>query len=124
MEGLSCIDKKGNRISMQGNGILLITPKGKSTMALSFSEVVEAVSTRPNAPLSLKELREMSLHEWFWVEILSPSGSRKLKSSYYCKFEELMGEKSFCCGWPGTIFDFAYEEYGWTWLVYPHKPEG
>lgn len=39
-------DPKGNSVCLQDNGILLVTPRGWSTRALSVEEVVAAVAIR------------------------------------------------------------------------------
>lgn len=86
-------------------------------------EEIMALIPLPNDPLTLDELREMSLHDWLWIEILIPSSFKQKESCYYCKFADYGDEKSFWCGWPGTVFAFDYVDYGKTWVAYHHKPE-
>lgn len=89
-------------------------------------EEVKALVPTPNAPLTLEELREMGLFEWLWVEVIHPTKSqllRKVESAYYQVFEDYTDGDAICCGWPGLIHDFAYEDYGKTWLAYRRKPE-
>lgn len=79
-----------------------------------------------NPPLTLEELRGMGLFEWLWVEVIHPTKSqllRKVESAYYQVFEDYTDGDSICCGWPGLIHDFAYEDYGKNWLAYRRKPE-
>lgn len=94
--------------------------------ALCESAALRADAPPPNAPLTLEELREMGLFEWLWVEVIHPTKSqllRKVESAYYQVFEDYTDGDAICCGWPGLIHDFAYEDYGKTWLAYRRKPE-
>ena len=78
-----------------------------------------------NTPLTLEELREMALLEWLWVEVIRPTKRqqfRNIKSAYYQIFEDYTDGEALCCGWPGVIHEFEYEDYGKTWLAYCHKP--
>lgn len=87
---------------------------------------VKDLTPPPNGPLTLEELREMGLFEWLWVEVIHPTKSqllRKVESAYYQVFEDYTDGDSICCGWPGLIHDFAYEDYGKNWLAYRRKPE-
>lgn len=87
---------------------------------------VKDLTPPPNDPLTLEELREMGLFEWLWVEVIHPTKSqllRKVESAYYQVFEDYTDGDAICCGWPGLIHDFAYEDYGKNWLAYRRKPE-
>lgn len=87
---------------------------------------VKDLTPPPNGPLTLEELREMGLFEWLWVEVIHPTKSqllRKVESAYYQVFEDYTDGDAICCGWPGLIHDFAYEDYGKTWLAYRRRPE-
>lgn len=89
-------------------------------------EEVKALVPTPNDPLTLEELREMGLFEWLWVEVIHPTKSqllREVESAYYQVFEDYTDGDAICCGWPGLIHDFAYEDYGKNWLAYRRKPE-
>lgn len=87
---------------------------------------VKDLTPPPNDPLTLEELREMGLFEWLWVEVIHPTKSqlrREVESAYYQVFEDYTDGDAICCGWPGLIHDFAYEDYGKNWLAYRRKPE-
>lgn len=87
---------------------------------------VKDLTPPPNGPLTLEELREMGLFEWLWVEVIHPTKSqlrREVESAYYQVFEDYTDGDAICCGWPGLIHDFAYEDYGKNWLAYRRKPE-
>ena len=89
-------------------------------------EEIMALVQPPNDQLTLEELREMGLFEWLWVEVIHPTKSQllcKVESAYYQVFEDYTDGDAICCGWPGLIHDFAYEDYGKTWLAYRRKPE-
>lgn len=89
-------------------------------------EEIMALVQPPNDQLTLEELREMGLFEWLWVEVIHPTKSqllREVESAYYQVFEDYTDGDAICCGWPGLIHDFAYEDYGKTWLAYRRKPE-
>ena len=89
-------------------------------------EEVKALVPTPNDPLTLEELREMGLFEWLWVEVIHPTKSqllREVESAYYQVFEDYTDGDAICCGWPGLIHDFAYDDYGKNWLAYRRKPE-
>ena len=88
--------------------------------------ITALLATPPNAPLTLEELREMPLLEWLWVEVIRPTKRqqfRNIKSAYYQIFEDYTDGEALCCGWPGVIHEFEYEDYGKTWLAYRRKPE-
>ena len=89
-------------------------------------ERLEELTAQPAAPLTLEELREMALLEWLWVEVIRPiqrQQFRNIKSAYYQIFEDYADGEALCCGWPGVIHEFEYEDYGKTWLAYRRKPE-
>ena len=89
-------------------------------------EEIMALVQPPNDQLTLEELREMGLFEWLWVEVIHPTKSQllcKVESAYYQVFEDYTDGDAICCGWPGLIHDFAYEDYGKNWLAYRRKPE-
>ena len=84
------------------------------------------VSPTPNDPLTLEELRGMGLFDWLWVEVVCPPRRqlfRKIESAYYQVFEDYTDGDALCCGWPGLIHEFEYEDYGKTWLAYRRRPE-
>ena len=88
--------------------------------------ITALLATSPNTPLTLEELREMALLEWLWVEVTRPTKRqqfRNIKSAYYQIFEDYTDGEALCCGWPGVIHEFEYEDYGKTWLAYRRKPE-
>lgn len=94
--------------------------------ALCESAALRADAPPPNGPLTMEELREMGLFEWLWVEVIHPTKSqlrREVESAYYQVFEDYTDGDAICCGWPGLIHDFAYEDYGKNWLAYRRKPE-
>ena len=77
-------------------------------------------------PLTLEELREMHLREWLWVEIVHPTKRQqlhKVASGYYQIYEDYTDGEALCCGFPGMIFEFEYDEYEKNWLAYRCKPE-
>lgn len=77
-------------------------------------------------PLTLGELRELGIFEWIWVEIVCPSERQTLygiKSAYYQVFEDYTDGNALCCGWPGALNKFRYDDYGKTWLAYRRRPE-
>lgn len=88
--------------------------------------IERAMAEKDNAPLTLEELREMPLQEWLWVEIVHPTKRQQMHevvSGYYRVYEDYTDGEALCCGFPGMIFEFEYEEYGKNWLAYRHKPE-
>lgn len=94
--------------------------------AFDMAPAVEAEPLPPNAPLTLEEMREMDLFEWLWIEVVCPSRMqvfRKIESAYYQVFEDYTDGDALCCGWPGLIHEFEYEDYGKTWLAYRRRPE-
>lgn len=98
---------------------------GNEDTGLTPEEIMALVQP-PNDQLTLEELREMGLFEWLWVEVIHPTKSQllcKVESAYYQVFEDYTDGDAICCGWPGLIHDFAYEDYGKTWLAYRRKPE-
>lgn len=86
-------------------------------------EQIRALISPPNPPLTLDELRKMVLEDWLWIEILIPSAFRRTKPGYYQIHSDFTKGEALCCGWPGTIFEFEYEDYGKTWLAYRRKPQ-
>ncbi len=40
---MSFTDKKGNRITLQDNGLISITPKGESTLFYNLEEIIECL---------------------------------------------------------------------------------
>lgn len=42
-------DKKGNRITLQDNGLISITPKGKSTLFYTLEEIIEYIQCYKDA---------------------------------------------------------------------------
>ena len=99
--------------------------EGNEDTGLTPEEIMALVQP-PNDQLTLEELREMGLFEWLWVEVIHPTKSQllcKVESAYYQVFEDYTDGDAICCGWPGLIHDFAYEDYGKTWIAYRRKPE-
>lgn len=88
---------------------------------------VERLAARePNAPLTLEELREIALLEWLWVEMIHPTERQRfhnITSAYYQIYTDYTDGEALCCGWPGIIHEFEYEDYGKSWLAYRRKPE-
>ena len=78
-----------------------------------------------NAPLTLDELRKMQIHDWVWIEVLTPDAfrSKETVSAYYRKYDGYKTDEIFWCGYPGLGFGFDYSDYGKTWLAYRQKPE-
>ena len=98
---------------------------GNEDTGLTPEEIMALVQP-PNDQLTLEELREMGLFEWLWVEVIHPTKSQllcKVESAYYQVFEDYTDGDAICCGWPGLIHDFAYEDYGRTWLAYRRRPK-
>ena len=88
--------------------------------------LLENAPEPPNDPLTLKELREMVLLEWLWIEVIHPTKRQvfhKIESAYYQVFEDYTDGDALCCGWPGLIHEFEYEDYGKAWLASRRKPE-
>lgn len=86
----------------------------------------ETISSPPNSPLTLDELRKVEVFEWMWIELIHPSKRQLLhniKSAYYLIFEDYTDGESLCCGWPGLVHEFEYEDYDKAWLAYRRKPE-
>ena len=81
--------------------------------------------TKKVEPLTLKELRQMPIRDWVWIEILNPDAfrSKETVSAYYRKYDGYKKDEIFWCGYPGLGFRFFYEDYGKTWLAYRQKPE-
>lgn len=99
---------------------------GETNLFMEMINNAPTIAPPPNDPLPLKELREMELFEWLWIELIRTSKRKvfyEIKSAYYQVFEDSTSGKSFCCGWPGLIYGFKYEDYGYTWLAYRRKPE-
>ena len=87
---------------------------------------LEKANEPPNTPLTLDELRGMDPLEWLWVETIHPIEGRRfrnIRSAYYQVFEDYTDGEALCCGWPGVIHEFEYEDYCKTWLAYRRKPE-
>ena len=78
-----------------------------------------------NAPLTLDELQEMPIHDWVWIEVLTPDAfrSKETVSAYYRKYDGYKTDEIFCCGYPGLGFGFDYADYGKAWLAYRQKQE-
>ena len=76
-------------------------------------------------PLTLDELRKMPIHDWVWIEVLTPDSfrSKETVSAYYRKYDGYKTDEIFWCGYPGLGFGFDYSDYGKTWLVYRQKPD-
>ena len=76
-------------------------------------------------PLTLDELRKMPIHDWVWIEVLTPDSfrSKETVSAYYRKYDGYKADEIFWCGYPGLGFGFDYSDYGKTWLVYRQKPD-
>ena len=90
------------------------------------AERLEELTAKPTAPLTLEKLREMDLKEWLWIEVIHPSQRqrfRNITSAYYQVFNDYTDGEALCCGYPGVIHEFEYEDYGKTWLAYRRKPE-
>lgn len=88
--------------------------------------IERARAERDNAPLTLEELRGMKLQEWLWVEIVHPTKRQQIYevvSGYYRIYEDYTGGEALCCGFPGMIFEFEYDECGKNWMAYRRKPE-
>ena len=87
---------------------------------------LETLTEPPNEALTLEDLRGMDLGEWLWVEVIHPTERQRLRniqSSYYQIYKDYTDRDAFCCGLPGVIHGFDFEDYGTTWLAYRRKPE-
>lgn len=96
------------------------------TELVSLDQLRTMASQMPNPPLTLEVLREMRVMEWLWVEITHPYERqllRGIKSAYYQIYTDYTDGEALCCGWPGVIHEFEYEDYGKTWMAYRRKPE-
>lgn len=87
--------------------------------------------TQKGVPLSIDQLREMSRiasdpetdiqHIWVWIEILDhelEDGREPMPSAFYHVYADYTKGKFFCCGYPGRVYGFSYEEYGKTWRAF------
>ena len=120
MESFSVLYEPGEPMNRATVGKL------KEACRMAISILRARTDPPPNDPLTLEELREMGLFEWLWVEVIHPTKSqllREVESAYYQVFEDYTDGDAICCGWPGLIHDFAYEDYGKNWLAYRRKPE-
>lgn len=99
---------------------------GETNLFMEMINNAPTISPPPNAPLTLEELRALDVFEWLWVEIIIPTKRQTFygtKSSYYQVFEDYTDGNSICCGRPGTLQEFEYDDYGKTWLAYRRRPE-
>ena len=122
-----CVGCRGSQ-NREKCGILLAIDRlaAYEDTGMQPEEIHTVKAELENAPLTLTELREMPLQEWLWVEIVHPTKRQRfhgVDSSYYRIFDDYTGGEALCCGWPGTIFEFEFEDYGKNWLAYRHKPE-
>lgn len=99
---------------------------GETNLFMEMINNAPTIAPPPNDQLTLEELREMDLFEWLWIEVVCPSRMqvfRKIESAYYQVFEDYTDGDALCCGWPGLIHKFEYDDYGKTWLAYRRRPE-
>lgn len=101
---------------------LMREKEDKHGQADHLRELLEAKAER-NEPLTLEEVRALSLRDWLWIEVLQDGYYREAKSAYYQVQADYSNGKALCCGYPGLGFEFDYEDYGKTWLAYRRKPE-
>ena len=88
---------------------------------LKLVQAQPVISTPPNPPLTLEELREMG-SEWVWLKTVAPFSSMDI--GYYLKFGNDVEQNRFRFGYPDWIEEcLDYADYGKTWLAYRRKPE-
>ncbi len=74
-------------------------------------------------PLALDDIKALGPRQWVWVEVLRPDNDLFFGESAYVKSQvDVTDGKRFCCGYPGTLYELPYDEYGHIWLAYPHQP--
>lgn len=125
-DALSKIVEDGLRNNPHKGGLARVCHSVEHAHFLDIICNMPIIDAPPNDPLTLDELREMGLFDWLWIEVVCPSRRqvfRGIESAYYQVFEDYTDGDALCCGWPGIIHEFEYEDYGKTWIAYRRKPE-
>lgn len=87
------------------------------------AELVERVLS-PH-PLTIEDLKKATPGQWLWIDILSPDFQPLCKGVYVQAIQDTTTDNVFFAGgWPGgqQLVHLPYEEYGHSWLAYPHRP--
>ncbi|HEX3018586.1 MAG TPA: hypothetical protein VHP31_12150 [Caproicibacter sp.] len=96
----------------------------KRDYELAIAALRNYVPKSGNNPLTLEQLRQMDGdtedREWVWIELIVPLKSTD--SAYFQVQHDYTHGRGFCCGYPGTTWEFDYSDYGKTWLAYVRKP--
>lgn len=111
--------------SEEGKVVVLCSRAHQGTVRC-YPKVQNSSAEAPHAShikaLTVEELKSMPILEWVWIEELQKQTSNEKASAYYRKHEDYTKDKAFVCGYPGISYSFYYEDYGKTWLAYPHAP--